>query len=156
MSEDICDGIPPAEKPEVMEVPSNEELPHKSVPHLVETEILGESSQDERRQATQSASNRQEGVLFINENPLTEKVIGSLPSNGEATEDMPTECNETVSLDAEPESEETLHEQSSPVSNAFFSVKAVPPCFVRTEFCTRYRHFFSKAWGVIYRKPAWE
>lgn len=136
MSEDLCDGIPPAEKPEAMEVPSNEELPRKSVPHLVETEILHESSQDEHGQATQSASNTQEGDIFINENPLTEKIIESLPSNGEATEDMPTECNETVSLDAEPESEETLHEQSSPVSNTFFSIKAVPPCFVGTEFCT--------------------
>ncbi|NWR62654.1 NXP20 protein, partial [Bucorvus abyssinicus] len=118
MSEDICDGIPPEEKPDVMEVPSNEVLPHKSVPHLVETEVLRESSQDEHGQATQSASNRQEGDIFINENPLTEKIIESLPSSGEATEDMPTECNETVSLDAEPESEETLHEQSSPATDS--------------------------------------
>ncbi|XP_050752001.1 protein NOXP20 isoform X2 [Gymnogyps californianus] len=118
MSEDICDGIPSEEKPEVMEMPSNEVLPHESVPHLVEAEILHESSQDEHRQATQSASNRQEGDIFINENPLTEKIMESLPSNGEATEDMPTECNETVSLDAEPESEETLHEQSSPATDS--------------------------------------
>ncbi|XP_010136903.1 PREDICTED: protein NOXP20-like, partial [Buceros rhinoceros silvestris] len=118
MSEDLCDGIPPAENPEVLEVPSNEELPHKSVPHLEETEILRESSQDEHGQTTQSASNRQEGDILINENPLTEKIIESLPSNGEATEDVPTECNETVSLDAEPESEETLHEQSSPATDS--------------------------------------
>uniref|UniRef100_A0A663DKK1 Family with sequence similarity 114 member A1 n=1 Tax=Aquila chrysaetos chrysaetos TaxID=223781 RepID=A0A663DKK1_AQUCH len=113
MSEDICDGIPSEEKPEVTEMPSNEVLPHESVPHLVEAEVLHESSQDEHGQAAQSASNRQEGDIFINENPLTEKIIESLPSNGEATEDMPSECNETVSLDAEPESEETLHEQNS-------------------------------------------
>ncbi|NXT41029.1 NXP20 protein, partial [Pelecanoides urinatrix] len=118
MSEDICDGIPSEEKPEVMEVPSNEVLPHKSVSHPVEAEILHESSHDEHGQATQSASKGQEGDIFINENPLTEKIIESLPSNGEETEDMPTECNETVSLDAEPESEETLHEQSSPATDS--------------------------------------
>ncbi|NWQ88692.1 NXP20 protein, partial [Burhinus bistriatus] len=112
MSEDICDGIPSEEKPEVMEMPSNE------VPHLVEAEILHESSQDECGQTTQSARNGQEGDIFINENPLTEKIIESLPSSGEVTEDMPTECNETVSLDAEPESEETLHEQSSPATDS--------------------------------------
>ncbi|KFQ14156.1 Protein NOXP20 [Leptosomus discolor] len=125
MSEDICDGNPSEEKPEVMEMPSSEVLPHKSVPHLVEAEVLHEPSQgehgpsqDEHGQATQSASNRQEGDIFINENPLTEKMIESLPSNGEATEDMPTECDETVSLDAEPESEETMHEQSSPATDS--------------------------------------
>ncbi|KAM9661152.1 protein NOXP20 isoform 2-T3 [Morphnus guianensis] len=118
MSEDICDGIPSEEKPEVTEMPSNEVLPHESVPHLVEAEVLHESSQDEHGQAAQSASNRQEGDIFINENPLTEKIIESLPSNGEATEDMPSECNETVSLDAEPESEQTLHEQSSPATDS--------------------------------------
>ncbi|XP_074678434.1 protein NOXP20 isoform X1 [Strix aluco] len=118
MSEDVCDGIPSEEKSEVMEMPSNEVLPHESVPHLVEAEILHESSQDEHGQATQSASNRQEVDIFSSENPLTEKIIESLPSNGEATEDMPTECNETVSLDAEPESHETQHEQSSPATDS--------------------------------------
>uniref|UniRef100_A0A8B9FLT0 Family with sequence similarity 114 member A1 n=1 Tax=Amazona collaria TaxID=241587 RepID=A0A8B9FLT0_9PSIT len=123
MSEDICDGILAEEKPEVMEMPSNEVLPHESVPHLVEAEILHESSQDEHGQAAQSASNREEGEIFINENPLTEKLIESLPSNGEATEDVPAECSETVSLDAEPESEETLNEQSSSVSHGITAVK---------------------------------
>ncbi|NXK06462.1 NXP20 protein, partial [Herpetotheres cachinnans] len=118
MSEDICDGIPSEEKPEVMEMPSNEVLPHESVSHLVEAEILHGSSQDEHGRATQSASNRQEGDIFINENALTEKIIESLPSNGEATEDMTTECNETVSLDTEPVSEDTLHEQSSPATDS--------------------------------------
>ncbi|NWX69732.1 NXP20 protein, partial [Alca torda] len=118
MSEDIRDGIPSEEKPEAVEMPSNEVLPHKSVPHLMEPEILHESSQDERGQATQSARNGQEGDIFINENPLTEKIIESLASIGEVTEDMPTECNETVSLDAEPESEETLNEQSSPATDS--------------------------------------
>ncbi|XP_061326988.1 protein NOXP20 isoform X2 [Pezoporus flaviventris] len=118
MSEDICDGIPAEEKPEVMEMPSKEVLPHESVPHLVEAEILHESSQDERGQAAQSASNRQEGEIFINENPLTEKLNESLPSNEEATEDVPAECSDTVSLDAEPESEETLNEQSSPATDS--------------------------------------
>ncbi|KAM6132733.1 protein NOXP20 isoform 2-T2 [Pterocles gutturalis] len=116
MSEDVCDGIPSEEKPEL--VPSNEVLPHESVPHLVEAEILHETSQDEHGQATQSARNAQERDIFINENPLTEKITESLPSSGEATEDIPTECNETVSLDVEPESEEILHEQSSPVNSS--------------------------------------
>ncbi|NXG70736.1 NXP20 protein, partial [Baryphthengus martii] len=118
MSEDIGDGIPSEEKPEGTEMPSNEILLPSSVAHLVEGEILHESSQDEHGWAAQSASNREEGDIFINENPLTEKIIESLPSNGEATEDVPTECNETVSLDAEPESEEALHEQSSPVTDS--------------------------------------
>ncbi|KAM9578973.1 protein NOXP20 isoform 2-T2 [Guaruba guarouba] len=118
MSEDVCDGILAEEKPEVMEMHSNEVLPHESVPHLVEAEILHESSQDEHGQAAQSASNRQEGEIFINESPLTEKLIESLPSNGEATEDVPAECSETVSLDTEPESEETLNEQSSSATNS--------------------------------------
>ncbi|XP_065555075.1 protein NOXP20 isoform X1 [Lathamus discolor] len=118
MSEDICDGIPAEEKPEVMEMPSKEVLPHESVPHLVEAEILHESSQDEHGQAAQSGSNKQEGEIFINENPLTEKLNESLPSSGEATEDMLAECSETVSLDAEPESEETLNEQSSPATDS--------------------------------------
>ncbi|NXD80655.1 NXP20 protein, partial [Halcyon senegalensis] len=118
MSEDMCDGIPSEEKPEVVEMPGNEVLPHKSVAHLVEAEILHESSQDEHGQATQGASNRQKGDTFINENPLAEKTIESLPSDGETSEDVPTECNETVSLDAEPESEETLCEESSPVTDS--------------------------------------
>ncbi|NXN58169.1 NXP20 protein, partial [Rynchops niger] len=118
MSEDIRDGIPSEEKPEVVEMPSNEVLPHKSVPHLMEAEILHESSQDECGQATQSARNGQEGDIFINKNPLPEKIIENLASSGEVTEDMPTECNETVSLDAEPESEETLNEQSSPATDS--------------------------------------
>ncbi|XP_059673744.1 protein NOXP20 isoform X2 [Gavia stellata] len=117
MSEDIHDGIPSEGKPEVMEMPSSEVLPHESVPHLVEAEILHGSSQDDHGQATQSAKNGQEGDIFINENPLIEKIIESLPSTGEETEDVPTECIETVSLDAEPESEETLHEQSSPATD---------------------------------------
>ncbi|NWW85016.1 NXP20 protein, partial [Rhynochetos jubatus] len=118
MSEDIGDGNPSDAKPEVMEMPSSEVLPHESAPHVVEAEILHESSHDERGQATRSASNGQEGDIFINENHLTEKIIESLPSNGEATEDMPAECSETVSLDAEPESEETPHEQSSPATDS--------------------------------------
>lgn len=128
MSEDISDGIPSEEKPEIMEMPSNEVLPHKSVPHLVEAEILHESSQDQHGQVTQNVSDRGEGDAVINENPLTEKLDSlpcSLPSGEEMTEDVPTECIETVSLDTEPELEETLHEQSNPVSNTFFSVKAL-------------------------------
>ncbi|NXK39416.1 NXP20 protein, partial [Piprites chloris] len=118
MSEAISDGAPSEEKPEAMEMPSNEVLPHESAPHLVEAEILHESSQDEHGQATQSASNRQEGDIVISENPLTEKLVEGLPSSEEATEDIPTECIETVSLDTEPESEETLREQSSPATDS--------------------------------------
>ncbi|NXU90708.1 NXP20 protein, partial [Xiphorhynchus elegans] len=118
MSEDVSSGIPCEEKTEAMEMPSNEVLPHESVPHLVEAEILHESSQDEHGQVTQSTSNRQEGDIVINENLLTEKLVESLSSSGEAAEDTPTECIETVSLDAEPESEETLHDQSSPSTDS--------------------------------------
>ncbi|NWV99294.1 NXP20 protein, partial [Machaerirhynchus nigripectus] len=118
MSEDISGGTPSEEKPEVMEMPSNEVLPHESVPHLIETEILHESSQDQHGQVTQNVSDRKEGDILINENPLTEKLVESLPSSEETTEDMPTECIETVSLDAEPELEETVHEQSSPAADS--------------------------------------
>ncbi|NXM21770.1 NXP20 protein, partial [Ploceus nigricollis] len=122
MSEDISDGTPSEEKPEVMEIPSNEVLPHESVPHLVEAEILHESSQDQHGQVTQNVSNRKEGDIVINESSLTEKLVESLPSglpsSEETAEDMPTECIETVSLDAEPELEETLHEQSNPVADS--------------------------------------
>ncbi|NWT67991.1 NXP20 protein, partial [Prunella himalayana] len=122
MSEDISDGTPSEEKPEVMEMPSNEVLPHESVPHLIEAEILHESSQDQHEQVTQNVSNEKEGHIGINENPLTEKLIeslpSSLPSSEETTEDMPTECIETVSLDAEPELEETLPEQSNPAADS--------------------------------------
>ncbi|NXR69317.1 NXP20 protein, partial [Rhadina sibilatrix] len=121
MSEDVSDGTPSEEKPEIMEMPSNEVLPHKSVPHLVEAEILHESSQDQHGQVTQNVSNREEGDIVINENPLTEKLESlpsSLPSSEETTEVLPTECIETVSLDAEPELEETLHEQSNPSADS--------------------------------------
>ncbi|NWH36933.1 NXP20 protein, partial [Chloropsis hardwickii] len=122
MSEDISDGTPSEEKPEVVEVPSSEVLPHESVPHLVEAEILHESSQDQHGQVTENVSNRKEGDIVIKENPLAEKVVeslpSSLPSSEETTEDMPTECVETVSLDAEPELEETLHEQSNTVADS--------------------------------------
>ncbi|XP_054239078.1 protein NOXP20 [Indicator indicator] len=118
MSEDMCDGIPSEEKPEGTEMPSNEVLHHKAAAHLGEAENLHESSQDGCGQTAQSTSNRQEGDIFIQENPLTEKVIKSLPSDGEATEAVPTECSETVSLDAEPESEETLHEESSAATDS--------------------------------------
>ncbi|NWW27089.1 NXP20 protein, partial [Falcunculus frontatus] len=118
MSEDISDGTPSEEKPEVMEMPSNEVLPRELVPHLVEAEILHESSQDQHGQVTQNISDRKEGDIFINENPLTEKLVESLPSSEETTEEMPTECIETVSLDAEPELEETLHEESSPAADS--------------------------------------
>ncbi|NWR01137.1 NXP20 protein, partial [Paradoxornis webbianus] len=121
MSEDISDGTPSEGKPEIMEMPSNEVLPQESVPHLIEAEILHESSQDQHGQVTQNVSNREEGDVLINENPLTEKfesLPSSLPSSEETTEDMPTECIETVSLDAEPELEETLHEQSNPAADS--------------------------------------
>ncbi|XP_014726521.1 PREDICTED: protein NOXP20 isoform X2 [Sturnus vulgaris] len=122
MSEDISDGTPSEEKPEVMEMPNNEVLPHESVPHLVEAEILQESSQDQHGQVTQNVSNREEGDIFINENPLTEKLVENLPSilpsSEETTEDLPTECVETVSLDTEPELEETMHEQSNPAADS--------------------------------------
>ncbi|NXD09443.1 NXP20 protein, partial [Nothocercus nigrocapillus] len=116
MSEDVPDDIPSEQKPEVMEVPSSDVLPQE--PPLMEAGILPEPLQDEGEQTTQCAHKGQEGDTLIIGHPLTEKVIESLPSNGEVTENMPTECIETVSLDAEPESEETLHEQSGPEMNS--------------------------------------
>ncbi|KAL9851374.1 protein NOXP20 isoform 2-T3 [Geothlypis trichas] len=122
MSEDVSDGTPSEEKPGVMEMPSNEVLPHESLPHLAEAEILHESSQDQHGQVTQNVSNGKEGDAVITENPLTENVVeslpSSLPSSEDTTEDKPTECIETVSLDAEPELEETLHEQSNPAADS--------------------------------------
>ncbi|NXY32330.1 NXP20 protein, partial [Pomatorhinus ruficollis] len=120
MSEDISDGTPTEKKPAKMEMPSNEVLPQESVPHLIEAEILHESSQDQHGQVTQSVSNREEGDILINENPLTEKLKSlpsSLCSSQETAEDMPTECIETVSLDAEPELDKTLPEQSNPAAD---------------------------------------
>ncbi|NWX82378.1 NXP20 protein, partial [Nothoprocta pentlandii] len=114
MSEEVPDDIPSDQKPEVTEMPSSDALPQDPVPPAVETGILSEPLQDEGDQATQRASKGQEGDTLTIENPLTEKVIESLPSNGEVTENVPAECIETVSLDAEPESEGTLHEQSGP------------------------------------------
>ncbi|NWY71080.1 NXP20 protein, partial [Erithacus rubecula] len=118
MSEDISDGTPSEEKPEVMEMASNELLPHESVPQLVEAELLHESSQDQHGQVTQNVNNREEGEILVTENPLTEKLADSLPCSEETTEDMPTECIETVSLDTEPELEETLQEQSNPAADS--------------------------------------
>ncbi|NWI19926.1 NXP20 protein, partial [Crypturellus soui] len=118
MSEDIPDDIPSEQKPEVTEMPSSDVLPQEPLPSRVEASTLPEPLQDENEQTTQCASKGQEGDTLIIENPLTEKVIGSLPSSGEVTENMPAECIETVSLDAEPESEGTLHEQSDPDMNS--------------------------------------
>ncbi|XP_014793856.1 PREDICTED: protein NOXP20 isoform X2 [Calidris pugnax] len=119
MSEDVGDGVPPEEEPGVMEKPSSEVSPRESVPDLVEAEVLHESAQDGSGQAAPSAGNGQEGGdIFIHENPLAGKIVESLPSSGEVTEDVITECSETVSLDAEPESEETLNEQSSTAADS--------------------------------------
>ncbi|NWX33088.1 NXP20 protein, partial [Notiomystis cincta] len=118
MSEDLSDGPPSEGEPEVMETPRNDVLPQESVPHLTENEVLHESAQDQHGQVTQNISSRKEGDILINENPLTEKLVESFPSSEETTEDMPTECIETVSLDTEPELEEALHEQSSPATDS--------------------------------------
>ncbi|NXN95129.1 NXP20 protein, partial [Rhinopomastus cyanomelas] len=113
MSEDVRDGGPSEEKPEAMEVPSSEVLPPESAPRLAEAELLHESSEDEHGQATRSVSDRQEGDTLVGENPATENVTQSLPASGEASEDLPTECIETVSLDTEPEPEETQSTSST-------------------------------------------
>uniref|UniRef100_A0A8C6ZMA5 Family with sequence similarity 114 member A1 n=1 Tax=Nothoprocta perdicaria TaxID=30464 RepID=A0A8C6ZMA5_NOTPE len=112
MSEEVPDDIPSDQKPEVTEMPSSDTLPQEPVPPAMEAGVLPEPLQDEGDQATQRASKGQEGDTLTIENPLTEKVVESLPSNGEVTENVPAECIETVSLDAEPESEGTLHEQT--------------------------------------------
>lgn len=118
MSEDLCDGIPSEEKPEVMEMPCSDVLPQESLLHPVEAEIVPTSSPHEQGRATQGASNGQKGDVLINENPLPEEIAESLPSNGDVTEDVPTECIETVSLDTEPEPEETPPEESSSAADS--------------------------------------
>lgn len=151
MSEDLSDGTPSEEKPEVIEMPSNEVLPQESLSRLVEAEILHESSQDQHEQVTQNVSNRKEGDIVINESPLTEKLVeslpSSLPSSEETAEHMPTECIETVSLDAEPELEETLQEQSNPVSNTFFSIKALLSLHCEDRILYNLRPVFHKNLG---------
>uniref|UniRef100_A0A8C6ZUP9 Family with sequence similarity 114 member A1 n=1 Tax=Nothoprocta perdicaria TaxID=30464 RepID=A0A8C6ZUP9_NOTPE len=92
MSEEVPDDIPSDQKPEVTEMPSSDTLPQEPVPPAMEAGVLPE--------------------------PLQDEVVESLPSNGEVTENVPAECIETVSLDAEPESEGTLHEQSGPDMNS--------------------------------------
>ncbi|XP_021249608.1 protein NOXP20 isoform X2 [Numida meleagris] len=118
MSEDLRDGVPSEEKPEVMEMPNSDVLPQESVLPPVEAEILPVSSQEEQGQDTKGASNGQKGDIFINENPLTEEIAESLPSNRDVSEDKPTECIETVSLDTEPDPEETPPEQSSSAADS--------------------------------------
>ncbi|NWU98860.1 NXP20 protein, partial [Upupa epops] len=118
MSEDVRDGIPSEEKPEVVETPSSEVLPPESGLCLTEAEILHESSQDDHGPATPSVSDRQDEDTLISENPVSEEMTRGLPADGGATEDVPTEINETISLDTEPESEETLHGDSSAATDS--------------------------------------
>ncbi|NXA30985.1 NXP20 protein, partial [Eudromia elegans] len=117
MSEDVPD-MPSEQKPDATEMPSSDVLPQEPVPPLVGAGVLPEPLEDEGEQTSQRASKAQEGDTLITENPLTGKVTENLPSNGEVTENTPAECIETVSLDAEPESEGTLHEQSDPDMNS--------------------------------------
>ncbi|KGL80421.1 Protein Noxp20, partial [Tinamus guttatus] len=116
--EDIPDDIPSEQQPEVTDMPSSDVLPQEPLPPLVEAGILPEPLQDKGEQTTQCTSKGQEGDTLFIENPLTEKISESLPSNGEVTENTPVDCIETVSLDAEPESEGTPHEQSGPDMNS--------------------------------------
>ncbi|KAM8808966.1 protein NOXP20 [Eudromia elegans] len=117
MSEDVPD-MPSEQKPDATEMPSSDVLPQEPVPPLVGAGVLPGPLEDEGEQTSQRASKAQEGDTLITENPLTGKVTENLPSNGEVTENTPAECIETVSLDAEPESEGTLHEQSDPDMNS--------------------------------------
>ncbi|KAM7167245.1 protein NOXP20 isoform 2-T3 [Macrochelys suwanniensis] len=114
MSDDTSDAIPAEGKPEVMAMLSSDLLANDAAEHSETAGILPGSSQDEQRQVSHNTSNGQEGNMVINENPLTAEVIANQPSSGEVTENIPTDCSESVSLDPEPGSEVTPNEQSSP------------------------------------------
>uniref|UniRef100_K7G0L4 Family with sequence similarity 114 member A1 n=1 Tax=Pelodiscus sinensis TaxID=13735 RepID=K7G0L4_PELSI len=114
MSDDMSDAVPIEGKPETMAMPSSDELANDTAEHSEIPGILHGSSQDEQRQVSYNTSNGQEGDMAINENPLTMEVIASQPSSRKVTENVPTDCSESVSLDPEPGSEVTPNEQSSP------------------------------------------
>ncbi|XP_043369893.1 protein NOXP20 isoform X2 [Dermochelys coriacea] len=113
MSDGTSDAIPIEGKPEVMAM-LNSDVFNDAAEHSETAGILHGSSQDEQRQVSHNTSNEQEGDMVINENPLTAEVIANQPSSGEVTENIPTDCSESVSLDPEPLSEVTPNEQSSP------------------------------------------
>uniref|UniRef100_A0A8C0IUC6 Family with sequence similarity 114 member A1 n=1 Tax=Chelonoidis abingdonii TaxID=106734 RepID=A0A8C0IUC6_CHEAB len=83
---DSSDAIPTEGKPEVMAMLSSDVLANDAAEHSETAGILHGSSQDEQRQ----------------------------PSSGEVTENIPTDCSESVSLNPEPASEMIPNEQSSP------------------------------------------
>ncbi|XP_039395847.1 protein NOXP20 isoform X2 [Mauremys reevesii] len=111
---DSSDAIPTEGKPEVMAMLSSDVLANDAAEHSETARILHGSSQEEQRQVSHNTSNGHEGDMVISENPLTAEVIANQPSSGEVTENIPTDCSESVSLDPEPASEMTPNEQSSP------------------------------------------
>lgn len=111
---DSSDAIPTEGNPEVMAMLSSDVLANDAAEHSETARILHGSSQEEQRQVSHNTSNGHEGDMVISENPLTAEVIANQPSSGEVTENIPTDCSESVSLDPEPTSEMTPNEQSSP------------------------------------------
>ncbi|XP_034628011.1 protein NOXP20 isoform X2 [Trachemys scripta elegans] len=111
---DTSDEISAEGKPEVMAMLSSDVLANDAAEDSETAGILHKSFQDEQRQVSHNTSNGQEGDMVIIENPLTAEVIANQPSSGEVTENIPTDCSESVSLDPEPGSEVTPNEQSSP------------------------------------------
>uniref|UniRef100_A0A452HID7 Uncharacterized protein n=1 Tax=Gopherus agassizii TaxID=38772 RepID=A0A452HID7_9SAUR len=111
---DSSDAIPTEGKPEVMSMLSSDVLANDAAEHSETAGILHGSSQDEQRQVSHNTSNGHKGDMIISENPLTAEVIANQPSSGEVTENIRTDCSESVSLDPEPASEMTPNEQSSP------------------------------------------
>uniref|UniRef100_A0A8C0IV15 Family with sequence similarity 114 member A1 n=1 Tax=Chelonoidis abingdonii TaxID=106734 RepID=A0A8C0IV15_CHEAB len=111
---DSSDAIPTEGKPEVMAMLSSDVLANDAAEHSETAGILHGSSQDEQRQVSHNTSNGHEGDMIISENPLTAEVIAYQPSSGEVTENIPTDCSESVSLNPEPASEMIPNEQSSP------------------------------------------
>lgn len=111
---DSSDAIPTEGKPEVMAMLSSDVLANDAAEHSETARILHGSSQEEQRQVSHNTSNGHKGDMVISENPLTAEVIANQPSSGEVTENIPTDCSESVSLDPEPASEMTPNEQSSP------------------------------------------
>ncbi|XP_019408750.1 PREDICTED: protein NOXP20 isoform X3 [Crocodylus porosus] len=113
MSGDTSNAVPTKGKPEVIEMPSSDVLPDDEALHHEVTGILHGSSQDGEKQFFHNTTNGQEGDPTITEHPFTEEVKNQ-PSSTEVTENVATDCSESVSLDPELESEVTPSEQSNP------------------------------------------
>ncbi|XP_074848707.1 kelch-like protein 5 isoform X2 [Carettochelys insculpta] len=113
MSDDVSDAVPTEGQHEIMVMPTTDVLANDVAEHSETVEILDGASQDEQLQVSHETSDGLEGDLAINKNTLAAEIIANQPSNREVTENIPTDCGESVSLDPEPGSEVVPNEQSS-------------------------------------------